>query len=425
MGLCLSPKQNEFIREAHSRWNFKIGAVRSGKSFEDIAYQIISEIRARAGLDGLNVILGVSKSTIERNVLKPMREIYTEALVGNINSNNIAIVAGEEVYCLGAEKISQVAKIQGASIKYCYGDEVAKWNEEVFIMLKSRLDKAYSRFDGSCNPEDPNHWLKAFIDDENLDKYVQHYTIFDNPFLPSEFVENLCKEYAGTIYYDRYILGEWTRAEGIIFRKFADNPNEFILAALPENTRFTHINIGVDFGGNGSYHTFVATGFCLDYTTIILESKRIEGTTSPEELDKEFVTFMKMVIDKYNKYDLNPRNRMRGFFMVFADSAEQVLIRGLKLALQRENISVSVVNARKMEIKQRIELLTRMFGLNKLYFMMGAKTAIAAYQTAVWNSKAGHEEERLDDGSTDIDTCDATEYSVEPDYKIIIARLGG
>jgi PBSX family phage terminase large subunit len=425
MGLCLSSKQNEFIRKAHSRWNFKIGAVRSGKSYEDIAYQIISEIRSRAGLDGLNVILGVSKSTIERNVLKPMREIYTEALVGNINSNNIAMIAGEEVYCLGAEKISQVAKIQGASIKYCYGDEVAKWNEEVFIMLKSRLDKAYSRFDGSCNPEDPNHWLKAFIDDENLDKYVQHYTIFDNPFLPKEFVDNLCKEYAGTIYYDRFIEGKWTRAEGIIFRRFADNPNEYILAALPESTKFSHINIGVDFGGNGSSHTFVATGFCLDYTTIVLESKRIEGTTSPEELDKEFITFVKMVMEKYSKYDLNPRNRMRGFFMVFADSAEQVLIRGLKIALQRNNIGISIVNARKMEIKQRIELLTRMFGLNKLYFLMGAKTAIAAYQTAVWNSKQGHEEERLDDGSTDIDTCDATEYSIEPDYKIIIARLGG
>ena len=32
------------------------------------------------------------------------------------------------VYCLGAEKITQVAKIQGMSVKYCYGDEIAKWN---------------------------------------------------------------------------------------------------------------------------------------------------------------------------------------------------------------------------------------------------------------------------------------------------------
>lgn len=415
-----STKQKAFIREAKSRWNFKVGAVRSGKSYLDISFQIIKEIRLRAGLDGLNVIIGVSKSTIERNVLQPMREIYTEALVGSINSNNIAYIAGEPVYCLGGEKVSQVAKLQGASIKYCYGDEVAKWNQEVFQMLKSRLDKSYSRFDGACNPEDPSHWLKTFIDDESLDKYVQHYTIFDNPFLPKEFVENLCKEYAGTIYYDRYILGKWTRAEGIIFRKFADSPNTFTLMNLPDNAKFSHVNIGVDFGGNGSYHTFVATGFFPMYSHIVvLESERIDGQTTPDELDQAFVKFVRMVIDKYQKYSMSYT------WNVYADSAEQVLIRGFRVAVSKNNLPCNVLNARKMEIKQRIELLLRLFGINKLYFMFTAKSAIAAYSTAVWNSKEGHLDERLDDGSTDIDTCDATEYSIEPEYKNILARLGG
>ena len=119
----------------------------------DTAFVIPFRIRERAGKPGLNVILGVSKESIERNVLQPMREIYTEELIGQINNRNMAMICGEEVYCLGAEKVSQVAKIQGASIKYCYGDEIAKWNKEVFQMLKSRLDKPYSCFDGACNPE--------------------------------------------------------------------------------------------------------------------------------------------------------------------------------------------------------------------------------------------------------------------------------
>ena len=420
MGLQLSKKQNQFIREANARWNLKVGAVRSGKSYEDVAFQIISEIRARTGLDGLNVIIGVSKSTIERNVLKPMREIYTEELVGSINSNNIAIIAGEEVYCLGGEKISQVAKIQGASIKYCYGDEIAKWNKEVFEMLKSRLDKSYSRFDGACNPEDPNHWLKAFIDDVTLNKYVQHYTIFDNPFLPKEFVEELCKEYAGTIYYGRCILGEWTRAEGIIFRKYADNPNEFILSELPNGIRLSHINMGVDFGGNGSKHAFVATGFTATYNYVVpLESERHDGNITPDELDKKFIEFCQRVISKYKQYT--------GIhtFNVYADSAEQVLIRGLRVAVAKAGLPVNILNARKMSIKDRIELISRMFGIRVFFFLQSAKTAIAAYQTCVWNAKQGHEDERLDDGSTDIDTCDATEYSIEPEYKNILNRLGG
>lgn len=349
-----------------------------------------------------------------------MREIYTEALVGTINSANIAIIAGEEVYCLGGEKISQVAKIQGASIKYCYGDEIAKWNKEVFEMLKSRLDKAYSRFDGACNPEDPNHWLKKFIDDETLNKYVQHYTIFDNPFLSKAFVEELCKEYAGTVYYGRYILGEWTRAEGIIFSRFADNPNAFILSELPKDLSFTHINFGIDFGGNGSWHAFTATGFTFRYEyTIVLESKRIEGLTTPEELDKEFVEFIKMVIEKYKPVCKSHT------YNVYADSAEQVLIRGLRVAASKAKLPVNVLNARKMEVNSRIQLLLRLLGINKLFFMFTAKSAIAAYSTCVWNSKPGHEDERLDDGSTDIDTCDSTEYSIEPEYKEILNRLGG
>lgn len=249
--LKMSEKQNEFIREAHSRYNFKIGAVRSGKSFVDTAFIIPSRIRERAGEPGLNLILGVSRESIERNVLRPMREIYTDKLVGTIKSGtNTAMVCGEEVYCLGAEKVSQVAKIQGASVKYCYGDEVAKWNKEVWEMLKSRLDKPYSCFDGALNPESPNHWLKkTFLDKDDLDVYVQHYTIDDNPFLPPSFVRNLKKEYEGTVFFDRYIKGEWTQAEGLIFPHYQDSIGECPFS-LSEDTfgDMTNFQLSIDYG---------------------------------------------------------------------------------------------------------------------------------------------------------------------------------
>ena len=183
---------------------------------------IPKRIRERIGKDGLAVILGVTKSTIERNVLEPMRNVYGSDLVGTINSQNKCYLFGEWVYCLGAEKVSQVSKIRGASIKYCYGDEVADWSEEVFNMLKSRLDKEYSCFDGALNPQSPSHWLKQFIDSD-ADIYCQKYTIFDNPFLSKEFVDNLCREYEGTVYYKRYILGEWAIAEGLVYGMFNDS----------------------------------------------------------------------------------------------------------------------------------------------------------------------------------------------------------
>ena len=238
----LSKKQNEYIRNANKRWNFKVGAVRSGKSFVDVYFMVPYRLRNLKDKKGLNVIIGVSKSTIERNVLEPMREIYTDKVVGTINSQNIAQVCGVPVYCLGAEKVSQVAKIQGSSIKYCYGDEVAKWNKEVFAMLQSRLDKPYSCFDGALNPESPGHWLKQFIDRPDIDAYIQNYTIFDNPFLPKEFVDNLCKEYAGTVYYGRYINGEWTLAEGLIYPMYQDAIEE------PPEAQTGKYCLSIDYG---------------------------------------------------------------------------------------------------------------------------------------------------------------------------------
>lgn len=239
--MLLSPKQREFVKYGTHRWNFKGGATRSGKTYLDFRWIIPIRIRERIGKDGLTVILGVTKSTIERNVLEPMRNLYGDMLVGTISSDNTAWIFGEKCYCLGAEKVSQVSKIRGASIKYCYGDEVADWSEEVFALLKSRLDKEYSCFDGTFNPQYPDHWLKKFLD-SNADIFSQTYTIDDNPFLPESFKENLKKEYEGTVYYDRYILGLWVRAEGLVYPMFGD---DCITQEIPDTGDYY---ISIDYG---------------------------------------------------------------------------------------------------------------------------------------------------------------------------------
>lgn len=257
--MLLSQKQLEFARYANHRWNFKGGATRSGKTYLDFKWIIPLRIRERAGKDGLAVILGVTKSTIERNVLEPMRNLYGDKLVGTISSDNTAWIFGEKCYCLGAEKVSQVSKIRGASIKYCYGDEVADWSEEVFALLKSRLDKEYSCFDGTYNPQYPNHWLKKFLD-SNADIFSQVYTIDDNPFLPPSFVENLKKEYAGTVFYDRYILGKWTLAEGLVYPMFGDS---CIVRDIPDTGDYY---ISIDYG---THNPFSAGLWCVTKTEAV------------------------------------------------------------------------------------------------------------------------------------------------------------
>ena len=406
----LTRKQNEYIVKATKRWNIKSGAVRSGKSYVDTAYMIPHRIRERKGLPGLIVILGVSRETIERNILQPMRELYTSELIGTIDSRNMAWICGEKVYCLGAEKISQVAKIQGSSIKYAYGDEVAKWNKEVFEMLKSRLDKPYSCFDGALNPEHPTHWLKEFIDSD-ADIYLQRYRIFDNPYLDPQFVKNLCKEYEGTIYYDRLIEGLWKRAEGAIYRKFADSPDDFTICV--EKDEPNEINIGVDFGGNRSGHSFVATGYLKDDILAGLMSERImqkdyNQAIDSNILDSLLVEFVHKVEDKYGRVDY-----------VYWDNAESVLGNGIRNAIEKEFPHIIVRPAQKKSINDRINATVRLMGAGRFCLTEDCEGLSTALQDAVYNSKST-KDERLDDGSTDIDTLDAFEYTFERDIKRLL-----
>lgn len=437
----LSKKQNEYIINATHRWNIKSGAVRSGKSYVDTAYVVPFRIRERAGKPGLNVVLGVSKESIERNVLQPMREIYTEKLIGQINNRNIARICGEDTYCLGAEKISQVAKIQGASIKYCYGDEIAKWNKEVFQMLKSRLDKPYSCFDGACNPEHPTHWLKEFIDNQELDIYLQRYTIFDNPYLPEEFAEQLCKEYEGTIYYDRLILGRWKRAEGSIYKKFADDPEVFrceIVDQITGDAKYKQIRqqdivsieIGLDFGGNKSGHSFVARGYTDDYRLVIgIMSKRIMAKDENEDidsnmLDKLFCEFVQEVIEKYSMIDRYGDNvRYCNVETVYYDNAETVLGNSIRNAVEKRFPWISVKKARKATINDRIRCTVKLMGADRFFITKDCESLKTAFSDAVWDKDVKDRDERLDDGSTDIDSLDAFEYTIERDMKYLIKEV--
>lgn len=290
--MLLSPKQTEFVREGHHRWNFKGGATRSGKTYLDFRWIIPIRIRERVGKDGLTVILGVTKSTIERNVLEPMRNLYGDTLVGTISSDNTAWIFGEKCYCLGAEKVSQVSKIRGASIKYCYGDEVADWSQEVFELLKSRLDKAYSCFDGTYNPQGPNHWLKVFLDSK-ADIFSQTYTIDDNPFLPEAFVENLKREYRGTVFYDRYILGQWALAEGLIYPMFGESD---IVDEEPPAGRYY---ISVDYG---TLNPFSAGLWCVTTQGAVrINEYYYSGRGTQEQLtDEEYYQAIRELADGYN-----------------------------------------------------------------------------------------------------------------------------
>jgi len=414
----VSEKQAEYIVNATHRWNGKVGATQCGKTYIDTLFVIPDRIKERKGKKGLNFIVGVSKETIQRNIIEPLQEIYGSKAITDISSNNTCKILGEKVYCIGADNVGRVRKFRGPRVKYLYIDEAYDINEEVFQLLKSRLSFEYSVCDFAGNPQHLSHWLEKFINSD-IDIYLQRYTIFDNPFLPPEYVKQLCKEYEGTVFYDRYILGKPCNAEGIIYRQFADNPNLFIRdKAIDEYgnpINFMIISIGIDYGATEGETEFKATGITTMFKQVwTIGEKKLAGLHSPEEMYKAFVDFYYEIVNEYGKVT-----------HAFGDygALGQVITYGLNRYLQQQDIPLQVKDCIKGQIIDRIHLDCQLFGQSRRFLLKKCKYLKEAYEQAVWSDK--EPDTRLDDGTTPIDDLDASEYSMFPFYDKLMMDIKG
>lgn len=241
--MSLTEKQREYLLNCSHRWNVKTGATGSGKSFVDMAVTIPKRILACKG-EGLIVLLGNTRGTLDRNILEPMRSLWP-GCIGDIRSDNTVQLFGKKCYALGADTKKHVSRIQGATFEYVYGDEITTWSHDVFEMLKSRLRCDHSHFDGTCNPDNPGHWFKEFLDSD-ADIYQQAYVI-DDGVLPANVVAELKKEYAGTIYYDRFILGLWAAATGLIYPMFKEAIQE------PPEADVSEYGLSLDYGTQNAF----------------------------------------------------------------------------------------------------------------------------------------------------------------------------
>lgn len=261
------------------------------------------------------------------------------------------------------------------------------------------------------NPSNPNHKIyKDYIDKYKTD-YVggynyQHFTIADNLSITEQRKREIKSQYnVNSVWYRRDILGQRCVAEGLIYTQFADNPQEYEIDENEIKRDIVRINIGVDFGGSGSATTFVATGFTKGLQKVIaLLSERHTEELNPEQLNQKFALFVEKCYSIYNK----PMD-------VYCDSAEQILIRGLKRIVIQRQLRVNIHNARKNPILERIKLMLQLIAQDRFRYCKQADSVKKALCEAVWDKK--HEDVRLDDGSIDIDSIDGLEYSIEPFMK--------
>lgn len=403
-----NPKQADLIKRLKNnqlaRINILEGAVRSGKTW--ISLIVFALWVATMPKDATFLMVAKTLTSLKRNCLELL-----QGLVGEDNftfniSQKEGRLFGRVVYLEGVNDVRAEGKIRGMTLSGAYCDELTLFSEDFFSMLLSRLSMPGAKLFASTNPDSPLHWLNVkYIKRANeLDMLVVKFSILDNLALDKAYVDALKQEYTG-VFYKRFILGLWVVADGACYPKFAESPEAYIVDELPEGANF--ISVGVDWGGNRSLTTFVATAVHGNYDSLtVVKDYHIagrKGEIDADRVNREFIQFITALRAEYNvpvKY-------------VFADSEGQYLINGLRRACVP--LGLSVGESKKVEIVQRIICANSLLNTGRLKVMRNCEQLRDGLMGAVWNPKAAEKgrDERLDDFTSDIDTLDAFEYSFE------------
>jgi PBSX family phage terminase large subunit len=362
---------------------------------------------------------GQTIQAFERNVLDTLWELmkcrgYRLKRVKNIIYVKKGKVVNKFEIFGGKDEGSQ-RLIQGRTLAGVFFDEVTLMPQSFVNQAMARCSVTGAKFWLNCNPSSPKNFINTdYIQKLKEKRFIRiHFTMHDNLSLDQSTRERYERMFTG-VFYKRFILGLWVNAEGIIYLNFANDSERYIIETDSiEASSYQFCNIGVDFGGNKSGTTFNLTGFTRGLKQVhTLEEFRIVGRQTPKKLADEFIKFVKMC--KMKGYKINA---------CYMDSAEQTLMAGFEQALNKNRIGIAVHNAIKGAIINRINFFDMLFATDNYKVARHCKVTIDALENSMWNSKEGHEDERLDDGSTNIDTLDALEYSAEPYMENIIANM--
>ncbi len=416
-------KHKEYIRRCRDNTiNVAEGAVRAGKTIDNVfAFAMELEVTA----DKIHLATGSTAANAKLNIGEAngfgLEHIFRgRSRWGKFKGNEclfIKSVTGEKVVIFaGGAKADSYKKIRGNSYGLWIATEINLHHDSTIKEAFNRQLMAENRkVFWDLNPSKPRHWIYTdYIDlyqeKQNKGELVggynyAHFTIFDNINLTKQRINEIVSQYdPSSIWYMRDIEGKRMIAEGLIYRALAENNKKYFIS-LDEAKKllYEHIQIGVDFGGNESKHTFVASGITVGYEKLIaLMSEKHDANIDPDELAKRYVDFVYRVLRAFKRVD-----------RAYADSAEQVLIRGLKAKSKKEGLNVIIRNSIKNPINDRIRLVQSLIAQDRFYYTEQAETVREALNEAVWDESNEMEIVRLDDGTSDIDTLDAFEYSFE------------
>ena len=226
----ISDKQKKILAFPYSSYDALIcdGAVRSGKTslmvvaFVDWAMREFSG--QRFGICGKTVGSATENIIIPYISMTRTKKKYTAKW--RRSQKILEVRSGRKVNyfeVFGGRDESSYALIQGRTLAGVLLDEVVLMPESFVYQALARCSVEGSRTWFSCNPGPPSHWFKEnWIDKREEHNALRlHFALDDNPSLSEKKKEQYRRDFTG-VFYDRYVLGLWVAAEGLVYPMFSE-----------------------------------------------------------------------------------------------------------------------------------------------------------------------------------------------------------
>lgn len=213
------------------------GSIRSGKTIS-MGFSFV--LWAMTTFDRQNFAMcGKTIESFRRNVwgtLKSQLKSRGYTVTEKRSENLIVVSKGDRAnlfYLFGGKDESSQDLIQGITLAGLFCDEVALMPESFVNQATARCSVDGSKWWFNCNPAGPSHWFyrKFILKCRKKRLMYLHFTMKDNLTLSKRIRERYEAQYTG-VFYQRYILGLWVAAEGLIFDMF--NKVKHIIKKMPE-----------------------------------------------------------------------------------------------------------------------------------------------------------------------------------------------
>lgn len=204
------------------------GAVRSGKTMcLGLSFVLWSMTRFRRQQFAL---CGKTTQSVRRNLLYsvlPVLESLGFQWEEKISRNWLKVRYGpvENTYFLfGGKDEGSAALIQGITLAGVLLDEVVLMPRSFVEQACARCSVTGAKFWFSCNPAGPGHWFYREWICKARERNLLHLRFFmeDNPTLSPETRQRYERAFQGA-FYRRFVLGEWTAAEGLVYDFFDED----------------------------------------------------------------------------------------------------------------------------------------------------------------------------------------------------------